>query len=221
MFLEKVASKVRIIGIGKNKAIRLLKGGTSERKQRMLVSAALRQKGMMQGILNLLGKQLGSKGKAREHVKDQLLRQMSGAGTRIGGTIAQGRKGSRSYIDLDMLKEQAKRGGPSIRNVVHHEEFHRKVPVLGRSEILAHLYGGFNQTKNKRYKNFGHAARDLKTLVKVRPGRFGAEVAAFGGAGYGAKKGLDKLRGDKKGRGKDKKPRQRRSSAFPTVKSVG
>jgi hypothetical protein len=181
-FVKFANKKLQIISLGKDKGIKILKGSTHAQKQRLLRAAAMRQP-----IVDLASKGIAkanniSKGKAKDMVLNEL-RYMT-----LGGTISKGKKGTRSYIDPEALKKVFKdpKKSPSLRNIIHHEEFHRRVPILGQSELLAHTWGGLNQTKGPRYKNIGQAGRDLKMLFQARPGRALMETAAVGGAGIGA-----------------------------------
>lgn len=166
-------------------AVRILKGSKA---QKVIRQAAVRQ-GPVDFVTGLLAKgQKISKGKARDLVGEELKKMP------LGGTISSGRKGSVTYLDTDVMKKH--KMPQSLRNIVHHEEFHRKVPIVGKSEILAHMYGGLHDKKVKSVADALHNAKrsvkDLGHLAKTRPGRLAMEAGAIGGAGYGANELLKK-----------------------------
>ncbi len=84
--------------------------------------------------------------------------------------------------------------GPNIprefrRLVIAHEAFHAKTPILGKSEILAHLYGGWKAGKGTERvwaRNFENsdgsqamgtgALNQLGHLISTRPKRFAREI---------------------------------------------
>jgi len=115
----------------------------------------------------------------------------------LGGTIAPGRKGTKSYISRGVASGD-RSGMPGLREVLHHEGFHAKVPILGSSEILAHAYGGLKSKKGRLDPAQGVNA--LKHLWATRPGRaifeagVGAGVVGGGGAALAShvKKRTDK-----------------------------
>lgn len=84
----------------------------------------------------------------------------------VNGTFGKGKKGSKSYINMNEIMFYKNRHGDKhiLRDVVNHEEFHRKVPILGRSEILAYLYGGLKSKKNELSfkKGFGRSYNYVK-----------------------------------------------------------
>lgn len=194
--LSKIASKARIIGLGKNKAIRLIRGGSEEARQQLLRRVALRQP-LIRKITELQAK---LEGKSLSAIRDAVNARLKSRGGRMGGTVGKGAKGTRSYIDVDLMREKGNMD-QSLRNVIHHESFHKDIPVLGNSELGAHFWGGLNQTK-KRSENVAQAFKDAFVhLPKTRPARFVTELAALGGTGYGTYKagklGLDAVK-DKK-----------------------
>lgn len=83
--------------------------------------------------------------------------------------------------------------------VVNHEGFHLK-PIIGKSEILAHIYGGLKGKKGKldykgALKQYGHLWRSSwgPGIAKARLARPIIEHAAIGGLGYGGYKGVNHL----------------------------
>lgn len=73
--------------------------------------------------------------------------------------------------------------GKDLRGVIHHEAFHAKVPVLGRSEILAHFYGGLKSKKGKL--SLSEGLKEIGHLGDTRPHRLMFE-ALPASAGLGA-----------------------------------
>lgn len=112
----------------------------------------------------------------------------TGYGTALG-TIYKNNAGKKvSLVDEGLRKEPK----AFRRMVIAHEAFHAKTPIIGRSETLAHLYGGFRSgakptSENGVFGQYGH-------LWKTRPLLAAAEHAVAGGAAYGTVKGLNKLR---------------------------
>jgi len=78
------------------------------------------------------------------------------------------------------------------RNVIAHEFFHANNPILGRSEILAHIYGGI-KSKDKIFGNFG-PVNMLRHLAKGRPGRFATELGVLGSLGLGTYLGIKAIK---------------------------
>jgi len=57
--------------------------------------------------------------------------------------------------------------GPNLRRTAHHEMFHARVPIIGRSEYLAHAYGGLRGTKGKL--DLKAAKEQVNHFAKIRP----------------------------------------------------
>lgn len=127
--------------------------------------------------------------KAREQVVTQIEATNRNRGVRILGTIGEGPSGRKHIYIEKSFAERAHAGKEdrTLHNVIHHETFHSKVPVIGSSEILAHAYGGLRSHPGTLTPS--QSVKDLGTLLKVRPGRAALEV----GAGIGAYKGGKKL----------------------------
>jgi len=127
---------------------------------------------------------------------DEGMRGMADAQV-LGGTIAPGRKGTKSYIARGMASGD-RSGRPGLREVLHHEGFHAKVPILGSSEILAHAYGGLKSKKGRL--DPAQSVNALKHLWATRPGRatFEAGVGAGVVGGGAALASHVKKRTDKK-----------------------
>lgn len=109
-------------------------------------------------------------------------------GLRVGGVAARSGKNARVYVARKIPP------GFSRREVVRHELFHAKVPILWKSEVLAHLYGGL-RSKRRGVSPMG-ALRSLKTLAVSRPDRLAAEVGlAYGG--YAAVRNRNRRRAER------------------------
>jgi len=63
----------------------------------------------------------------------------------------------------------------NLRKTVAHELFHTK-PIIGRSEIGAHFWGGLHSQKNKL--SFKEGISEIRRLAEQRPLRFSHEVSA-------------------------------------------
>jgi len=117
-------------------------------------------------------------GRHTQAIRDELKKRPSA----LAGTIAKGKKGSKLYMSRTGLKTVAKIQNRPLkevtRDMVHHEAFHKNVPVLGQSEILAHLYGGLKSKKGKISPT--GAVKSLGMLAESRPGRLGVEAAMVG-----------------------------------------
>jgi hypothetical protein len=95
----------------------------------------------------------------------------------IGGTVFKTPKGTSIGINKDIWSDLSK---SERRKFLAHEAFHANVPVLGKSEILAHAYGGLKSKKGKiSYKS---AINEIKHLKKSRPERLYLELGGIGAA---------------------------------------
>lgn len=188
------------------------RGQTDQEISDKMVRLALRQeqvRPLVKVSAAASGKSLGA---ARDQVGGQLKSQMRSKGGSIGGTIAKGKKGSKSYISRNLAKKDSrfKKKGINLRNVVHHEGFHT-IPGVGHSEIAAHFTGGLRGTKGKvtwakgadgRTRAVKRATKlsplqglkDVGHLAVTRPGRFAGEVAIGAGAIAGGKKVVDDVK---------------------------
>ncbi len=117
------------------------------------------------------------------------------------GTIAKNpRTGKKtSIINMNHVRADRRLNDPiTFRNVVNHEHFHAQVPVLGNSEILAHMWGGLRQKKVKRLKDLGKnlqvSGKMLGHLIRTRPARFGLELSLAGLGSAAAVAGTKKLK---------------------------
>jgi hypothetical protein len=71
-------------------------------------------------------------------------------------------------------------GPKNMREIIHHETFHT-LPVLGRSEILAHFYGGLRN--KKRVLDPIEGVKQIKHFVGHSPKRAAIEAGVMGGSG--------------------------------------
>lgn len=153
-------------------------------------------KEMMAGTLRQPGvrKIIGLMPKA---VRPELIRQLhaQNRGT-AAGTITYNptQKRNINLVNRDWFKgnSRAKR-----RMVLAHEAFHSRTPVLGHSELAAHMYGGWkaNQGLKRLWSGDGTGAiNQIGHLAKTRPDRFGVELALLAGAGYAGYRGYRALR---------------------------
>jgi len=93
---------------------------------------------------------------------------------------------NRGYINREDI------GPVARRKILMHEKFHTK-PIIGSSELLAHLYGGFVGPKKHKLK---HVLREYDRLWHTRPIRSGLEHGAVVGAGLLGKKLLTHKKDD-------------------------
>jgi hypothetical protein len=134
-----------------------------------------------------------SKQEAQRNILDYL-RLHGFSGETVLGTVAKFRGKRRAYINLDSIKLwKNKKGGADFRQVVMHEKFHT-LPFVGRSEIGAHLYGGWAGTKGNVVKKLKGAAGQYGHLWKTRPNRTAFEHGALGAAAYGGYKGVKAIK---------------------------
>lgn len=174
-------------------------GGSSfsyANKQEM-VAGSLRQR-PIRAILGMVPKE-----QRRAAVKE-LHKQMRGM---AAGTIAYNptQKRSINLVDRDWFKgnSRAKR-----RMVLAHEAFHSRTPVLGTSEIAAHMYGGWKANKGVKRVWSGDgtgAINQLGHLAQTRPERLGIELALLAGAGYAGYRGYKALRAKLRDKDQDRK----------------
>ncbi len=61
------------------------------------------------------------------------------------------------------------------REILSHEAFHANMPIVGKSEILAHIYGGAKSGKTIKESIKG-GAKGLKHLIKTAPEMAALEV---------------------------------------------
>ncbi len=59
--------------------------------------------------------------------------------------------GSKS-VYINPSSDLFRSGSPGLRGTIAHEAFHARNPVLGNSEALARLYGGWNQAKGAPFR---------------------------------------------------------------------
>jgi hypothetical protein len=87
---------------------------------------------------------------------------------------------------------------PLNRETIAHELFHTKTPILGNSEILAHIYGKYKAVKNKNPLTILEStASGIKHLVTTRPDRAAIEAGLLASTGYGGYKLIKALRKNK------------------------
>lgn len=139
-----------------------------------------------------------SKGQRSQYVRDV---NNANVGDVVAGTIwdvpGKGKSvgfSKKFWEDPKLLKEKL---GVNRRGILAHEAFHANRPVLGRSEILAHAYGGAKDKKVRGIKDVGRASKraagQVAHLLKSRPGRFGFELGVLGAAATAGKMGYDRL----------------------------
>ena len=147
------------------------------------------------------GKNVTAK-KAMSDLFETLTTKMN-ASERVGGTV--GRNGNLviNRSAFDTMSAGTKRA------ILAHEAFHT-VPVVGHSEILAHLWGVRRHKKyikdrvskglplRSRSEKGWEVAGDkympaMAGLARLRPGRFLGEIAIAGGTGYGGYKGVEAI----------------------------
>jgi len=97
------------------------------------------------------------------------------------------RTGGKKILWLHKNLTAAGIGGITRRGIVAHEAFHSRTPILGRSEILAHAYGGWH---SRRGAGIGERLKDVGGQIshafKTRPDRVEKELAIAGGTALGA-----------------------------------
>jgi len=146
--------------------------------------AAMRQ-GWARRIIGLIPKHGGQ----RTAFIKELERELSKGKRKAAGTIYKTKKGKKVMIDRSVRKD-----GPYVkRNILAHEAFHAKVPLLGKSELLAHFYGGFKGKKGPISDKIREGLYVAGEAAKVLPGRVAGEIGAGAVGTYGAKKLIDKL----------------------------
>lgn len=168
--ISKQASKADIFlhTIGKKRNIHFVTGSKS---QDFLVDRVLEQPKLRKNILRH-AKETSIPVKVIEDNARNYLRQTE----EVAGTILKGN----AYID----KASTLRSLTSARDTVNHEAFHLK-PIIGKSESLAHLYGGLKSQKG-RLSPTG-AIKGYRHLWRTRPNVARKELmpvlAATGGVG--------------------------------------
>lgn len=163
-------------------------------KEDDIFKALLRQSGVKKllGTAKLMTK--GAPGGFHAGVKELksvLSKRFKGEDRTIAGTIFKTPKGTSIGINKDIWKGLSK---TERRKYLAHEAFHADTPVLGRSEILAHAYGGLKSKKGKI--NYKAAIDEVKHLKKSRPDRLYLELGGIGAAGTATTVGVRKLKKD-------------------------
>lgn len=124
--------------------------------------------------------------------RDQILKKMEqkriGGTEFTGGQIAKGKNKSKAYINREVALNSGR-----LKELVHHELFHKNVPILGHSEILARLWGGAHSKRNK-IKN---TLQTMNELSHVDPERLKTELALGGLSVAGGLYGAHKLKSKK------------------------
>lgn len=174
-------------------------GGSSfsyANKQEM-VAGSLRQR-PIRAILGMVSKE------HRRAAVKELHKQMRGMAS---GTVAYNptQKRSINLVERGWFKQQPR---SKRRMVLAHEAFHARTPVLGRSEIAAHLYGGWKANKGGKRVWSGDgtgALNELGHLARTRPDRLGIELALLAGAGYAGYRGYKALREKLRNKDQDRK----------------
>ena len=116
----------------------------------------------------------------------------------IGMVLRRGRKGNKIIINAPMAKNL---GGGTFRETVVHEKFHT-LPIVGRSELLAHFAGAYSGRKGQKSVKRGLSrslefARHNKKQATKELRKPAAIAGAVGAASAGA--AIAKGRGRKKG----------------------
>jgi hypothetical protein len=133
--------------------------------------------------------------KHRQTVIKEFLRSDDGYGLGVGGTIVKTKQGNKIFINKDLINAKTLKERNFLRNIIAHEAFHAKVPILGMSETFAHIYGGIKGPKQMNLLNrLKNGADTYLHLWKTRPDRAAIEAAILAGTGYGAAKGIKKLK---------------------------
>lgn len=145
--------------------------------------------------------------RSRKSVSPSDRRGMSRAlhdGAKEGSTLgtigpAVGTRKNTIYLNKSFNKTDPGLSGITRRGVLAHEAFHASKPVLGHSETLAHLAGGFH---NHRNSSIGGKVKDMAKqyghLWRAQPHRAIAEHAIAAAGAYGAYRLGKKLFGKKK-----------------------
>ena len=177
----------------------VMAGGMAVRRgdQRQLVNAALRQGGLVRG-LKALAYRVGGADAVRQ-LRKIVHEEFAG---NIGGTLEPARRGrpARLWVAQETISRPAQERmrrdvGIGLRGVVAHEAFHAATPVLGKSEILAHAYGGWHDRRRaSTAQRLGRGFQQIGHLARSRPSRFAIEAALAAGVGYGAYRAAKALR---------------------------
>ena len=140
-------------------------------KNRVMEQGAMRR---LTGLLKRMAPDKKSYGRAWARVRGDGIFDVAPA-----GTVApkRGGKGLHAYISDRVFKAP---GSLSPRGIVHHELFHARVPVLGRSEVAAHFYGGLRHRKG--VLDVGKGMDQIGHLVQGRPVRALLELGPLAGA---------------------------------------
>ncbi|HNW88197.1 MAG TPA: hypothetical protein PKN48_00910 [Bacteroidales bacterium] len=124
-------------------------------------------------------------GSLRKNLRDQFnLNFMKNYDTSLG-TVIKSNTGKKSIVLNSKFFDLPKK---ERRNILHHEAFHVKNPILGKSEILAHMYGNY-KTKDSIVAGIAH-------LIKTRPDRFLLEAIPLAGVVAGTGLITKKVIGD-------------------------
>ena len=96
------------------------------------------------------------------------------------------RTGGKKILWIHKDLKSAGVGGITRRGIVAHEAFHSRTPILGRSELLAHAYGGWH---SRRGAGIGERLKDaggqIAHAFKTRPETVRKELAIAGGTALG------------------------------------
>lgn len=130
-----------------------------------------------------------------QYATSEKLREVTGGRVPAGVYVGRGPNRGRVFLHEDVRHFPK----PYRRMILAHEAWHKNVPVLGRSEILAHVYGGLragnkpdttyrgdNHAEVRRAMNDPTVRGQLKHLVRTKPGRAATELLFAGSlAGLG------------------------------------
>jgi hypothetical protein len=133
--------------------------------EREISRALLRQGTPTFGIIKKIYKKrgLGEFGSTRAAYNFLVEKPSGEYGT--AATIFSTPKGKSIAINKDFWRHADKK---KRREILSHEAFHANVPILGQSEILAHIYGGAKSEKAIKESLKG-GAKGLKHLIKTAP----------------------------------------------------
>jgi hypothetical protein len=160
--------------------------------QKQMGQAVLRQK-PIKAILS----------KVPKNERRQVIENVSQVFENAGGTYwdvpGKGKSVGISKQIIENPEKFRKLMGIGTRGILAHEGFHANRPVLGKSELLAHAYGGFKDKKNKGFKDVmkgvGRATQQIGHAVKTRPFRVGMELATVAGLSAAVNEGVKAVKG--------------------------
>ena len=164
-------------------------GGTPEEIQRGLYAASHKQwalrplKKRMLGFIYNLGEMLGP-GQGKVELR-KFYNRTAGAAHGVAGTVSRG-KVRRVYLDPNQPPG-------FLREALVHEKFHLK-PIVGQSEILAHIAGGLGRKGGVGHKLLRGAA-SYGHLWRTRPLRALGEHGLIVGAPLGIAKAISGKKG--------------------------